>query len=106
MSIVTTMLKDLSQDYVDVTIALATNLYYAVTNVRNETNVLESSDLFHRLYKGAEVWLKSFENTPVEAEICFHFLRLLLLPLVHAKSPQPGVLLMKVSCVHLSTSIT
>ena len=89
--VVRNMFHELRSSHIstEVTLSLATNLRFASNTLKNEGVVLESSDLFVRLLRAAEVWLELFEafgNAHTECEISFHFLRVLLPSLGNANT--------------------
>ena len=81
--VVRNMFTELRSSHIatEVTLSLATNLRFASNSLKNDGVVLESSDLFVRLLRAAEVWLELFEafgHAHTECEVSFHFLRVLL----------------------------
>jgi hypothetical protein len=90
------MISDLSKIHVEVTLSLASNLHYCHTTLQTDGPPLGSSDLFCRFLDSTEVWLREHENTQEEAEICFHFLKVLLPSLVLGRSQEISLALTKV----------
>ena len=92
------MIQDLYKDYVEVTECLASSLNFSSkTRKFDETKFLQSSDIFYYFFSCSKIWLNSFENSKMESEVCYHFLRILLLPLIDIKDTEQGSLLMNVS---------
>ena len=92
--VVRNMFTELRSSHIatEVTLSLATNLRFASNSLKNEGVVLESSDLFVRLLRAAEVWLELFEafgHAHTECEMSFHFLRVLLPSLGNTNTPSP-----------------
>ena len=92
------MIQELYKDFVEVTECLASSLSFSSKTIKFDgTKFLQSSDIFYNFFLCSKIWLHSFENSKMESEVCYHFLRILLLPLVDVKDSEQGSLLMNVS---------
>ena len=93
------MTQELFKDCIEVTKSLAISLSLSSLSLKFDGTRAAFhvfSNILVKFYSCTELWLNLFKNHQMENEICYHIIRILLLPLLQMKDMEHGSLILKV----------